>query len=353
MKKICGLLLLTAAAYVAMTGCSKNGSDASGKSIFKKTDPESISFSWQNAYESKLTEYKSSELFSENSAFDIFDITGDGTPELIISSNSESTAKCFVYTYDGGELTEIGETGFCGIVSYCPENKMMKNEYQGSGFVIGNIVSYLNGAFDVILTYSDNMASASIGAEIYHEINGADASLPEYEAALSPYADMKCIEAGRRYTFGDSVIKYALRCSESWQAVMSSDQKKLCEDKLTEVMNLTLDDGTDPAFDLCDLNGDKVPELIISDGSNPEAECSVYYFSDGNLAEMDGKYGADGIMCFDTRNYVFFADKESGKSYWSIANTSFSSNDYVESDSIAKIGRKYLLNENSILAVFN
>ncbi|MDE5992789.1 MAG: hypothetical protein K2G87_07030, partial [Oscillospiraceae bacterium] len=300
-----------------------------------------------------LTEFKSSEQFSENSAFDIFDITGNGSPELIISSNSESTAKCTVYTYDSGEFAEIGETGFCGIVSYCPENKLLKNEYQGNGFVIGNVVAYVNGAFDTVLTYSDNMASASMGAEIYHEINGGDASLPEYEKALAPYAELECICAGRRYTFGDSVIKYALRCSESWQAVISPEQKRLCIDKLTEVLQLTLDDGTDPAFDLCDLNGDKVPELIISDGSNHEAECSVYYFSDGNLVEMDGKYGADGVISFDTKNYVFFANKETGKSYWSIANTSFSSNEYTESDSKAAIGRKHLLNENSILAVFN
>ncbi len=353
MKKICRLFLLTVAASAALTGCSKAGTASSGKTIFKKTDPESVSFSWQDAYESKLAEFKGSELFSDNSAFDIFDITGNGSPELIISPDSESTAKCSVYTYDNGEFAEIGETGFCGIVSYCPENNMLKNEYQGNGFVIGNIVSHINGAFDTVLTYSDNMASASLGAEIYHEINGEDASLPEYEAALAPYAELKCLDAGRRYTFGDSVIKYALHCSESWQAVISPEQKELCTDKLTEVMQLTSEDGTDPAFDLCDLNGDKVPELIISDGSNPEAECSVYYFSDGDLVEMDGKYGAAGVMCFDTKNYVFFADKESGKTYWSIANNSFSSNDYVESDSIATIGRKHLLNENSILAVFN
>lgn len=353
MKKICRLFLLTAAASAALTGCSKTPSDSSGKTTFKKTDPESISFSWQDAYEGKLTEFKGSELYSENSAFDIIDITGNGSPELIISQNSESTAKCTVYTYDDGELAEIGETGFCGIVYYCPEKNMMRNEYRGNGFVIGNIISYLNGAFDTIMTFSDNVASASMGAEIYHEINGEEVSLPEYEKALASYAELKYICAGRRYTFGDSVIKYALRCSESWQAVISPEQKKLCTDKLTEVLQMTSDDGTDPAFDLCDLNGDKVPELIISDGSNQEAECSVYYFSDEALVEMDGKYGADGVMGFDTKNYVFFANKETGKSYWSIANTAFSSNDYTESDSIATIGRKHILSENSISAVFN
>lgn len=355
MKQIYRFFSLAAASVLTISSasCSKTGSDSSGTSDFRKTDPESISFSWQDAYENKLSEFKASEQFTDDSAFDIFDITGDGIPELLISPDSAASTKCTACTIKNNELIEIGSIGSNGKLSYCPDTEMIKDEYFGNGFVLGKIISYSGEAFNTVLTYSDNSASASMGAVISHEINGEEVGLAEYEAALAPYSAAFSIEAGRRFTFGDSAVRYGLHCSESWQAILSPQQKELCRSKLDEVLQITSGDGTDPAFDLCDLNGDKVPELIISDGSNPEAECSVYYFSDGNLVQMDGKYGYAGIISFDTKAYVFFADKESGKTYWSIANAAFSSKDYTESDSIVKIGRKHLLTDSGISAVFN
>ena len=70
MKKISRLLLIIAAA--ALTGCSEKESTSTQKDFLSKTaDPESITFSWQEAYENKIKEFKSSEQYTENSAFDI------------------------------------------------------------------------------------------------------------------------------------------------------------------------------------------------------------------------------------------------------------------------------------------
>lgn len=337
-----------------MTGCSGKKSDSASDNVSsKKTNPESITFSWQEAYENKIKEFKNSEQYTENSAFDIFDVTGDGSPELIISTDSEPTSKCLIYTYNNDTVAELGEAGNCGTFTYCPDANIIKDEYYGNGFVLGKILSFSNGSFKTVLSYSDNSESASMGAEIYHEINGENLSLADYEKALEPYAATISAEVGRRFTMGDNAINYGLRFSESWKAVLNSEQKKLCRDKLNEELISAQESGADAGFDLCDLNGDKVPELIISDSSAPEATCSVYYFSKGELIAMDGTYGANGVFSFDTEKYVFFADKESDKTYWSIANSAFSAADYKESDSIAVIGRKYNMSESGISAVFD
>lgn len=351
MKKISRLLLIIAAA--ALTGCSEKESTSTQKDFLSKTaDPESITFSWQEAYENKIKEFKSSEQYTENSAFDIFDVTGEGTPELIISADSEATSKCLIYSYDTDALAEIGEAGNCGTFTYCPETNIIRDEYHGNGFVLGKILKYSNGSFSPVLSYSDNSESASMGAEIYHEVDGINLSLADYEKALEPYAATLSIDVGRRFTMGDSATNYGIRFSESWKAVLTKEHKKLCKEKLNEKLAEIQESGADAGFDLCDLNGDKVPELIISDSSAPEATCSVYYFSQDELVAMEGTYGANGVFSFDTEKFVFFADTETDKKYWSIANSAFSADDYTESDSIAVIGRKYYLSESGISAVF-
>lgn len=352
-KKYIGISAFTVAMVSAMiTGCSKVDSGSSGSSVFKKTDPESISFNWQDSYENKINELKNSEQFTDTSAFDIFDVTGDGSPELIFSPSTDATSKCTVYTYANDEIKEIGELGSNGTFSFSPEIKMLKDEYSGNGFILGKMVSITNDSLYTVISYSDNSDSASLGAQIYHEIDGNEVSYSEYEAALEEYSSSVFLSAGRRFTFGENSINYAVRCSESWRSVLSPEQKALCVTKLTEISEFP-EASKDIAFDLCDLNGDKVPELIVSESSAADSGCVIYYFSDNNLVQMDGTYGANGVFSFDTESYVFFADGGSDKKYWSIANSGFSSSDYTESDSIAVIGRKYILSNNSILAVFN
>ena len=107
MKIIRNITSISAAIALAaaMTSCS-NKSD-SDKKQYERTAPDSVSFEWQKAYESKLNEFKESEDYSDNqesgSAFDLFDITKDGTPELIISPNNDGSTKCLVYSFSDGE----------------------------------------------------------------------------------------------------------------------------------------------------------------------------------------------------------------------------------------------------------
>lgn len=353
LKKIC-MIFLAAAAATAFTGCSDKKGVSSSESILSgRKDPESITFSWQDAYEKKIGEFKNSEEYSEKSAFDIFDVTGDGSPELIISPNDDTPTKCTIYTFVEDKLTEILQAGNSGCFSYSPETNVIKDEYLGNGFVLGKILTFSNGSFNNTLSYSDNSDSASLGAEIYHEINGENVSLADYEKELAPYTGISLIEAGRRYTMGDSSVKYAIRYAECWKDTLSSGQKKLCREILETEMTSAQAEARNAAFDFCDLNGDKVAELIISHGADTESSCTVYYFSNENLVAMDGNYGKNGVFSFDTEHYVFFEDKGSDSTYWSIANSGFTADEYKKSDSIAVTGRKYLISESGLSAVFD
>ncbi len=347
MKRFYRLFLVTAAA-ASLTACSDKVSSSTSEPE-KNVTPDSITYSWQAPYEAKIKEFKSSDTYSDNSCFDLYDLTDDGSPELIISPNGDATTKCLIYTLEGEVISELGEFGNNGTFSFCPDTKVIKDEYVGSGMVLGKIYSLTSGPLKTVMTYSDNSASASMGAAIYHEVNGENLSLSDYEKALEPYSALNTTEIGRRFTMGDKAVNYGIYISENWAKTLTSNQKKLFKDKLTAESALDTAEGRNGAFDFCDLNGDNVPELIISSNTAPESTCKVYYFSAGQLVEMEGEYGINGTFGFDVENLVFFSDKK----YWSIANTEFKANEYTESDSTIITGRKYPLSESGISAVLD
>lgn len=352
--KILRKSLLVSTAFVlsaALAGCNgSSSSDTPSEPEDTRISPQSITFEWQGVYMDKLAEFKNSADFSDDvkngSRFDLFDITGDKTPELIISPNNNAQTSCRIYSCINGELTELGETGNSGTFLYLPNLQLIKDEYQGDGFIIGKYVAFQDGSFDTVISYSDNSMSAYTGGTITYEIDGQEVLLPDYDAALSKYSASPEIEAGRKYTFGDNALNYAVKCAESWGAVLSSTQKELYRAKLTELLN-PLDSIY--AFELCDLNSDEIPELIISNGNLPESYCEIYYFDENGLAHIDGAFGAYGQFTFDTEQFVLSA----GLARWSINNSNFSANDYKHSDSLAEIGRKYLLTEKNITLALN
>lgn len=345
MKRFCRLFLLTALA-ASLTSCSDKKVDSASEPE-KNNAPESITHSWQAPYEAKIKEFKASDSFSQDSRFDLYDLTDDGSPELIISPNTDPTTKCLIYTAEGEALSELGELGNNGTFAFCPETKVIKDEYVGSGMILGKIYSLTEGPLKTVMSYSDNSASASMGAAIYHEINGENLSLGDYEKALEPYSALNTTGIGRRFTMGDKAVNYSIYISENWAEILTSAQKQLCMDKLTAESALAAEETRNGSFDFCDLNGDKVPELIISSNNTPESTCKVYYFSAGQMIEMEGEYGSNGILGFDVEHLVFFSDNK----FWSIANTEFKANEYKKSDSTIETGRKYPLSESGISAV--
>lgn len=356
MRRFKALLLLSAFGAASLAGCSKNTTVESSVSEEPvKVSPESITFDWQQPYEDQLKDFMASENYDPEpdtgSAFEIIDITGDGKPELIISPSADKQSSCSIYTCEAGSVTPLGEVGFFGEFDYLPELGLIHDEYGGDGFVLGKYMAYADGAFTEKLTYSDNSGEASDGATIVHEINGEEVLLGDYESALADYENTRIVRVGRKYLMADKTVQYAVRRAESWGAVLDGKQKELCRSKLTELMP-DFGEESDPAFELCDLNGDDTPELIVSESSVPDAQCRIFYFSGSELAALDGKYGCQGEVKFDVDQLVFYSETPTEKTYWSLADSGFSAESYVSSGNIMTAGRKYALTDENITAAF-
>lgn len=337
-----------AAALLILTGCSSNSSSSSeADAPVERTSPKSISFAWQDAYKSLLESFKTSSDFAKDSRFDLRDIDKNGTPELIISPLSSPSTACQLYTFEDGNIIDLGDNGGYGCFEFYPSNEYISNEHSGQGFLIGEFRRLVDGELKTELSYYNNADSASSGAVITYEINKEEVSLKTYEESLEIIKSTPSMLIGRKFTFGDASIENAVYCSESWGAVLTENEKMLYKNKLNELME-QYDEYA--AFELCDLDKDDVPELIFSEGIAPESSCRIFIIKNGEMTELEGRYGANGRIGLDAEKDVFFSmDSPNGNQCWNLTNQSL--DNYEKSDSIIELGRKNLLTSYSISAV--
>lgn len=321
--------------------------------------PESIVKDWQHPYEEKLKSFMAGGDYSASdknaSMFDITDITGDGIPELIISPNTASETQCEVFTIMGNSVTSLGTYGGGGTFRFLPNKNLIHMESTGTGFTVGKYLAFDDGEniFVPYVSYYDNTASAAQGAKIVHEINNEQYTLPEFDAALEEYRNSPVAELGRKYTFGEDSINYSVKYSEIWGEVLNDEQKESVKNTLVSALDEAAVTNTNPAFELCDLNDDNIPELIISEGNFDIASCRVFYFSGNELIQLQGNYGEGGKLYMDLHEHIFYSKGVSGITYWSLMEKQFVAEEYVSSGNIMEFGRKYILSRENIFKVLN
>ena len=353
MRKRRAELLFTAAAVLAASaGCSGGTRTVSVvEPTTSAVAPESIIFDWQNTYEKKLNDYKQSAGFvkgESGSMFDLCDLTGDGSPELIISPSVDTEAECRIYTCIGGNAIDIGECGVKGVFEYAPEIKTISKKYVGKTFEITEFMVIEENALATVKKFYNNRNAVSTGARLTYEVDNETVNVSEYDRQLSEFTSSSFLEIGRKYSFEDASVNYALHYSESWGPVLTDTQKELYRNVLRDQMN-----GADvtAAFELCDLNGDDVPELIYSEGTYPDAFCHIYKLGDNRTDEVAGAFMAsDGNIFFDVDKKVYFGPQTSSVGPQSLDGGAVTG--YTRTENVIVCGRKYLLNEDSLVKAF-
>lgn len=343
-------VIMTASLLAAMAGCSKteNILDSQPDPLAVKTSPESVVFDWQDEYQSKLEQFKASSAYTDSSMFDLCDITNDGIPELIISPSDDAAAACDAFTLIGTDLIKIASCGSFGQFTFAPSIPVIGYEYAGEEFTIGEFQTFTEGFYNVDFSYYTNMNSASSGAVIRYEINGEGVSLDEYEETVNAYKDEESFNVGRKYSFGDDAIRYAVHCSESWSEVLTVAQKKKYSEKLSDILKNT--SSADSAFELADLDGNGLPEVVVSSGSITEMPVSVLFLDNEGVKELEASGDENGCLRLDIKKNIFYAPDQSGKlKCWSLSGESVSS--FKPSESIMACGRKYTLTSDNIKLV--
>lgn len=353
MKIRTALLISTAAAALSTFGSCENASQkvSVAEPTTSGVTPESIVFDWQSAYDKKISEFRTSADYSGGSTgsrFDLCDITGDGSPELIISPSTGAESECKIFTFSGGNIISLGECGVKGEFMYYPSTRTIGKKYVGKTFEINEFMGIEDNELYSKNKFYNNRNGVSSGGRLTYEIDNETVNVSEYDKKIGEYTSLSGLSVGRKYAFSAPVVNYALHCSESWGAVLTQPQKKLYSDILAELSKKAEGDA---AFELCDLNDDDLPELIYSESSEKNAMCHIYRIKDKIVDEVTSSFPSlDGSIFFDPEKKVYFGPEFSEIQPQSLDTGNVS--DYRRSDDVIICGRKYLLNDDSIQKAF-
>ena len=346
-------VIITATLCASFAGCQKTQKSADPVEVSllaTKVSPQDVKFDWQDAFETKLKEFKGSESFTDTSMFELTDVTGDGIPELIISPSNDVSAQCEIYRLFNGGVDQIGVTGAYGIFDFIPSENAIGYSYEGDDFNVGEYLVYEEGSFNPAVSFYTNANSASAGVTIKYEVNNEDVTLVKFEEMLQPYRNGTTQKIGRKYSFGDSTIDYAIHCSESWGEVLTDKQKELYKNEINAIIENY--DLIEAAFEIVDLDLNGLPEVVVSTGLLNDSKTSILYLDEDGVKELKTGCDADGGIMLDLNAKIFYAADYYGSiQCWSLVGADISS--FKPSDSTFRCGRRYELTEENINKVFD
>ncbi|MBR4626152.1 MAG: hypothetical protein IKO47_00340 [Ruminococcus sp.] len=344
------MVISAAAAAAVLTACSSGTKTVSEvQPTTSAVSPESVVFSWQQAYEEKLNSFRSSDKYvpgTSGSMFDLHDLDGDGTPELVISPSAENDAACEIYTMSGSSAVLVGTSGTKGTFGFIPAQKAISFWYNGKNFELREFFAVKEGKLVTLKKFYNNRSAVSSGGRMNYEIDNETVRVAEYERVLAGFTSDTELRIGRKFTFADQSLNYAVHYSESWGAVLTEQQKEFYTSVLTERL---ADGSADAAYELCDIDHDNVPELIYSEGGHNGAVCTVYRTDGFTISQTAAIPTRDGRLAFDPQNNICYDFTSRVSEVYAADGTASGT---APSDNMVMCGRKYILREDTLADAF-
>lgn len=162
---------------------------------------------WQKAYKQALFDFMDSDEYFwgnniiEHSAFSLYDLNTDGTPELIISEDTSHAAGCHIYTYDNG-LIYLGKYGAYGDIGYYEDMGIIVSWNMGQGIEHNGFFRLENNEINIIAKFYNDVGY--IGKEqATFKFNDTEITEDEYNAKLAEYSGIEYVSLGRDYSFDE------------------------------------------------------------------------------------------------------------------------------------------------------
>ena len=143
--------------------------------------------SWEKAYSELLSEIADHRTDdSSYSTFSLYDITGDGVPELFVSEGFYHMAPVDIYSYDG-RLYSVGSLGSYGGVAYDVDLGTLSNDDMSWGYEYG-VSCEIRGYRPVrVFQFYNNCGAVENESEYEYSIDGKTVTQAEYEAARAAH----------------------------------------------------------------------------------------------------------------------------------------------------------------------
>lgn len=165
---------------------------------------------WKQLYADKLREFISSNDYSDEAMFDLYDIDNDGNPELFISEGGFLISFCTIYTIYDGKLIASSKIFNCiysgGIDNLQLQVSQSTKTFRGGGIGTISYQKLENGQFISIFEGNEH------SKEKVYTINGKIVPTEKYEEEVFKYkysAD-DYINVGRKYKLEEETISSVL-----------------------------------------------------------------------------------------------------------------------------------------------
>ena len=177
---------------------------------YEYEDTHGSTASYKTAYREMLKTFMDSWEYSAESRWDIQDIDGDGTPELLISKDTSGGS--YIYYYDNGSAHIVGNIvitnfGRNGTFLLCREENLIGFTDSSKGDLYAdNFTAYIGKFEDHHVQQIQIMGKTAYTEDpqkYYYDVDNNYVSEEEYNAAVNNFNSKNWIEVGRRYAFGD------------------------------------------------------------------------------------------------------------------------------------------------------
>lgn len=215
---VCSVFLLTGCG--GRTSESRLSETIPGSTVKAGTEAKTIppatvpkQNNWQNVYKQALFDFMESDEYFlgndiiEHSAFSIYDLNADGTPELIISPDTSHAASCDIYTYDN-ELISLGKMGSYGDIGYYEDNGSIIHYNIGQGIEYEIFNRLENDQINIIAKFYNDLGYRGEEQATF-QLNDAEMTRDEYNAELEKYRGNIYVSLGRDYSFDDIDAAFA------------------------------------------------------------------------------------------------------------------------------------------------
>ncbi|MCL1982402.1 MAG: hypothetical protein FWG53_04825 [Clostridiales bacterium] len=137
---------------------------------------------WKELYATELRQH----IGADSPMFNIYDLDGDGVPELLFSDNDAHFASGEIFTVYQGKLKKLGNYGSWGEFQYNSENKYIFGGMTGQGCNYTSVYKIENGKTIELVSFYDNSGCGG-DFELVFTVNGKEVSKEDFDAETAKY----------------------------------------------------------------------------------------------------------------------------------------------------------------------
>ena len=165
--------------------------------------------SYKTEYRKILEDFANSDAYNGLSAWDLYDLDNDGTPELLISVGDYHAASVRIYYYENGAAHPVCDTsgqmahyGAYGYIMYCAAEQLLGTTDLHLGYYYTSMDRYSN--HQILRIHSTGNDTGAVGKEnTTYTVDNETVDEDTYNKMLDEFNSKNWVQIGGSYSFGD------------------------------------------------------------------------------------------------------------------------------------------------------